>query len=83
MYYVYALVSESRNYIYVGMTDGLERRIASHNSGYNRPTKPYLPFRLLMTEEHTTRVAARAREKYFKSGIGKEFLKALLKEQNW
>ncbi len=28
MYFVYVLVSESRNYIYVGMTNNLERRIS-------------------------------------------------------
>ena len=79
MYYVYVLVSESRNYIYVGMTDDLERRISYHNLGYNKTTRAYRPFWILFTEKYPTRVEARAREKYLKSGIGKEFIKALMK----
>ena len=83
MYYVYVLVSESRNYIYVGMTDNLERRISYHNDGYNRTTKAYRPFRVLLTEQFTTRIEARNREKYLKSGTGKELLKEILADSNW
>ena len=78
MYYVYVLVSLSRNYIYVGMTDNLERRISYHNAGYNKTTRAYRPFRTLLTEQFASRMEARNREKYLKSGVGKEFLKMLL-----
>ena len=81
MYYVYVLVSESRNYIYVGITDNLDRRINYHNSGYNKTTRAYRPFRILFTETYPSRIEARTREKYLKSGVGKEFLKALLARQ--
>ena len=77
MYYVYAISSLARNYIYVGLTDNLERRINQHNSGRSKTTKPYAPFVLIYHEEHETRPEARIREKYLKSGIGKEFLKSL------
>jgi len=60
------------------MTQNLEERLLRHNSGHERTTKPYLPFNLIYTEKLPTRVAARNREKYFKSGVGKEFLKSLL-----
>ena len=79
MYYVYAIASSVRNYIYVGLTDNIERRIGQHNKGYNKTTKPYRPFVLIYHEVCSTRKEARAREKYFKSGIGKEFLKTKLK----
>ena len=72
MYYVYAISSLYRNYIYVGLTDNIERRISEHNSGRNKTTKPYLPFSLIHFEEYTTRTEAREKEKYYKSGIGKE-----------
>ena len=81
MYFVYALDSQTRQYIYVGMTDNPERRINSHQSGYNRTTKPYRPFNVLTVEEFPSRVEARAREKYLKSGSGKEYLKALLSKR--
>jgi putative endonuclease len=75
---VYAIKSKSHNYIYVGMTKNLDMRIYQHNMGRSRATKPYAPFELIYREDCHTRVDARAREKYFKSGSGKEFLKSLL-----
>ena len=77
--FVYVLNSLNRNYIYVGMTSDLERRISDHNSGYNKTTKPYMPFDIVLVEEYSTRILARQREKYLKSGIGKEYLKSLIK----
>ena len=75
MYFVYAIKSLERIYIYVGMTNDITRRLAQHNKGQNRSTKAYRPFKLIYSEAHNTRVEARVREKYLKSGIGKEFLK--------
>ena len=77
MYKVYALKSRLRNYIYVGLTSNLEERIRRHNDGRERTTKAYRPFELIYSEEHLTREEARKREKYFKSGVGKEFLKKI------
>ncbi len=76
-YYVYALSSNQRPYIYVGMTNDLARRIAEHNNGFNKTTKPYAPFTIIYQEELPNRIQARVREKYLKSGVGKAFLKSL------
>jgi putative endonuclease len=59
------------------MTQNLEERLKRHNCGYERTTKPYRPFRLIHQEVFATRAEARVREKYLKSGIGKEFLKSI------
>jgi len=77
MFTVYVIRSEARNYMYVGMTSNIERRLKEHNNGENRSTKAYKPFVLVYTETFPTRVDARKKEKYLKSGIGKEFLKNL------
>ena len=77
MYYVYAISSIEKNYIYVGLTDNVERRFFKHNTGKNKTTKPYLPFTIIYTEEFETRIQARLREKYFKSGSGKEKIKII------
>jgi putative endonuclease len=77
MIFVYAIKSIERNYIYVGMTDNIPRRINEHNNGENRSTIAYHPFELIYSEEHENRIEARKREKYLKSGVGKEFLKSL------
>ena len=78
MYFVYAIYSEIRNYIYVGLTNDISRRLKEHNLGYNKTTRPYRPFRLILSEKFETRLKARTRERYLKSGIGKEFLKTLI-----
>ena len=72
---VYAIKSINRNYIYVGQTSNIEDRLKRHNKGYEKTTRAYKPFRLIYTENCETRTIAREREKYFKSGVGKEFLK--------
>jgi len=36
MYFIYAISSLERNYIYVGLTDDIERRILEHNGGRNK-----------------------------------------------
>jgi putative endonuclease len=79
MYHVYAIKSLVKNYVYVGMTNNLERRLKQHNNGENRSTKAYKPFVLVLSEIYETRVDARKRERYLKSGAGKEHLKSLLK----
>ena len=77
MFYVYAIKITLRNYIYVGLTDNLERRLSEHEKGKNKTTKPYRPFVLIHTEMFKKRIEAREREKYLKSGIGKDYLRSL------
>ena len=74
-WHTYALKSLARNYVYVGLTSNLERRIKQHNDGKERTARPYRPFRWILSEEFDTRAKARNREVYLKSGIGREFLK--------
>ena len=74
---VYAIKSNNRNYIYVGMSNNLERRLYEHNQRQNKSTKAYAPFTLLYSESFDSRSDARVKEKYLKSGVGKAFLKSL------
>ena len=78
MYYVYILRSGKDGRLYKGMTETLDKRVEQHNLGQNRSTKGFRPWKLVHYEEFATREAARAREKYFKSGAGREFLGDLL-----
>ncbi|MDQ2658739.1 MAG: GIY-YIG nuclease family protein [Bacteroidota bacterium] len=80
MFYVYAIRSLTHNYIYVGLTDNLERRLSQHNNGQNRTTRPYAPFVLIWSNGYPTRAEARKKEKYLKSGTGKEFLRGLMQQ---
>ena len=78
MFFVYAISSLTRNYIYVGLTNDINRRLSQHQNGQNKTTRVYKPFELILTEAFETRIQARKREKSLKSGSGKEFLKALI-----
>ena len=76
-YFVYVLSSKTKLYNYTGLTNNIQRRLAEHNSGYNRTTKPYRPFDIIHVEEYDNRLEARIREKYLKSGTGREWIKSL------
>ena len=78
MYIIYVIKSEVDNRLYVGFTENIERRIKEHNSGKTRSTKGYIPWVIVYKEEINERSLARQREKYLKSGCGKEFLKKIL-----
>jgi len=75
IYYIYAIKSSVYNRIYVGFTANLEKRIKEHNQGKTKSTKGFTPWYLIYYETTETRIEARKREKYLKSGSGKEFLK--------
>ena len=84
MFFVYVIRSEKDGRLYVGLTADVERRLDEHNSGTTQSTKFYRPWVLVKSEQFETRIAAREREKYLKSGFGKTYLKSLLrtKEEN-
>jgi putative endonuclease len=78
MFTVYALKSLNNNFIYVGITENLEKRLIRHNKGYVKSTKRYSPFELFYSEKCENGIKAREREKYLKSTSGKRFLKSIL-----
>jgi putative endonuclease len=77
MFFVYVLRSRKDGALYIGLTSNLDRRIGEHNSGKERTTRHRRPFDLVHSEAFPTRPEARAREKFFKSGYGREQLKRL------
>ncbi|MDO8570007.1 MAG: GIY-YIG nuclease family protein [Candidatus Daviesbacteria bacterium] len=78
-YYVYVIQSEKDGSLYKGLTNNLERRLKQHNQNKSQSTKGKSPYRLVYFEECLDRIEARIKEKYFKSGVGREFLKRTLK----
>lgn len=60
------------------MTIDLTRRLREHNTCKSRSTKAYVPWVLVYSEEFTSRLDARVREKYLKSGIGREFIREII-----
>ena len=75
MYYVYAIKSEVDGRVYVGLSKDVNKRLLEHNAGRTKSTKGYRQWKLVYSEEVGSRVDARIREKYLKTGSGKEWLK--------
>ena len=75
-YCVYAIKNKNGR-IYVGLTKNINQRIEDHNKKRVFSTKGYIPWNLFYIESCQNRIEARRREKYLKSGCGKEFLKKL------
>lgn len=75
MFIIYGLYFSDRE-IYIGMSNNIEQRIKEHRVGRVKSTKQYKGlFKVLLIEECDNRIKARQREKYWKSGYGKERLK--------
>ena len=75
MFFVYVIRSSVNGHFYVGMTEDVEARLHRHNRGENKSKKAHKPWSLFFFESFETRIEARNREVYLKSGIGKEFIK--------
>jgi predicted GIY-YIG superfamily endonuclease len=72
MWYVYFLQLNNGDK-YVGSTNDLRRRIASHQRGQVTSTQTCLPATLKSYVAVETQSNARELERYFKSGSGKAF----------
>ncbi len=78
MFYAYVLLSLKKEIYYKGSTENLAARIQQHNDGLVAFTSKYRPWKLVYYEIFSTRAEAMKREKFFKSGQGREWLKNIL-----
>jgi predicted GIY-YIG superfamily endonuclease len=72
MWYVYFLELKNGD-VYVGSTNDLRRRVASHQNRDVLSTRAYTPVKLRSYVAVETEQHARNLERYFKSGSGKAF----------
>ena len=75
---MYVLYSEKFDRTYTGMTTDVIKRLKQHNAQHNRSTKAYVPWKIIFKEEFKTRKEAREKEKYLKTGVGRDFIKTLV-----
>jgi putative endonuclease len=80
MFYVYVLKSQTKEWLYVGFSDNLKRRLQEHQKGLSKATKPYRPFELIFYEAYKSKADAKRREVYLKTTKGKRSLKLILQE---
>ena len=74
-FYLYILYSFRDKKLYIGWTNDLKLRISKHNSGNVLSTKNRLPMELVYYEACISKEKAINREKYFKTGFGRRYLK--------
>ena len=77
-YYSYVLRSTKNGILYKGSTQNLEIRLQTHNSGKVKFTSKNIPWELVISEEFSTRSEAVKREKWYKSGIGRDWINSKL-----
>ena len=77
-YTVYVMYSTKYNIHYTGYTSSLIERFLSHNHiGSKGFTIKYRPWKVIHVEFFNFKKQAMKREKFLKSGKGREFIKSL------
>ena len=77
-YYTYIIQSLKNKSFYIGYTSDLRTRLKKHNTGENKSTKPFAPYKLIYYEAFLNRIDAKDREEYLKSGYGRRSISRLL-----
>jgi putative endonuclease len=75
MYYTYILESQKDSDLYIGWTNDLKSRFLEHIKGNVLATKDRRSLKLIYYEACLSKEVAIKREKYFKTGFGRRFLK--------
>ena len=81
MFYVYVLKSRRNGKTYTGHTENLGKRLSQHNTEKNKRKFSCVngPWDLMFFENFETRSDAMRREKFLKSGKGRECIKEKIK----
>ena len=79
MHFVYCIFSPQFDKTYVGRTSNLQGRLDSHNHPSNKGyTKRFQPWVILFFEEFQTIEEASKKERFYKTGIGRELIRQKL-----
>lgn len=79
MFYVYVLRDTQSGMFYTGLASDLRKRLIEHLDGKSIYTKSRGPYELIYYETCMNHKHAVAREKYLKTGMGKRYLKNIIK----
>jgi len=77
MFHVYVLKSAKTGRRYIGSCENLDDRLRRHNAGDSKATRHGAPWTLIYTETFTTRREALEKERYYKTGAGRDKLDRL------
>ncbi|MBI4099323.1 GIY-YIG nuclease family protein [Candidatus Parcubacteria bacterium] len=73
VYFVYIVKSEKDGGFYTGLTKDPQRRLHEHNKSDTKTTRSRKPWKIVYLEQCGSLTDARKREKFLKSGSGREF----------
>jgi len=82
MHYVYILLNQAKTRTYTGVANDVNKRLALHNAGSVKASRPYRPYNIIHTEEFETLKEARQREKFYKSTTGRRRIKEMFFTQS-
>jgi putative endonuclease len=77
VFYVYVLRSSKTNRRYIGSCKDVNERLRRHNFGHSKFTRHGVPWTLVHTESFSNRADATRKERYYKSGRGRDELDRL------
>ena len=77
-YYVYVLKSLREDFLYVGLTEDLKRRLKEHNNQEEPSTKHFAPFDIAHYEAYRNQRDTKKRENYLKTTKGGTTLRYML-----
>ena len=78
MFFAYVLQNQRSGKFYTGHTADLAQRIGQHNRGITKSTKNRGNWKLIYHESFATKAEAMRREKYLKTGKGREEIRSKL-----
>jgi putative endonuclease len=78
MFFVYILQSETSGRFYIGYSQNPDRRLAEHNSGKVKSTKPFRPWIKVYVESYSTEALAMIREKALKAMKSRVYIQNLI-----
>ncbi len=81
-FFTYILYSDSKDRYYIGSTEDVDLRLIRHNAGATPSTKPGRPWRIVYTEEHSSKTNALVRENYIKSMKSRKYIETLIGKGN-
>ena len=78
MYYIYILKLKNDS-LYIGFSKNIKERTLNHELGKSPYTSKFLPVKLIYSECYINKTDILAREKFLKSGRGREVIKKQLR----
>ncbi|MFH0803546.1 MAG: GIY-YIG nuclease family protein [Candidatus Tagabacteria bacterium] len=80
MHGVYVLRSKKDSSLYFGYSTDIKKRVNEHQKGQVLSTRDKRPLEIIYCELYKNKKDAMRREKFFKSGWGRNYIKKILRD---